>query len=727
MLSKILKQSKVSTYFFALKQSKVSTSFLASTQRTTKFNYEVETNKPSPSGNLFCFGIAVGLVCLINEKKEVNLQFTIPKIELPSSSPSRSSSGFSASTSSAVLPNIAPMTSAFAFPDFIPPSSILTTLENATGGSSSSRLNFGIHSALYKKKKGDGGVGKTTFVKRHLTGEFEKKYVATLGVEVRCLDFHTNRGVLKFNCWDTAGQEKFGGLRDGYYIKGQCAVIMFDVTARITYKHVPNWHRDLARVCGSTAHTREINGTTHTYHTLDIPAVLVGNKCDVRDRYVTAKSITFHRKVNLPYCDMSVKTEYNIEKPMLWLARKLARDPQLEFVYSPQEKVSRSIKRGDWNSVLHALPNDPTELNAFLNVPTKYNRLVLDCICFSLNFKSRSSYHFSARDESNIQSALAVLVFILDRCPEQAKKIFPPDEDSNDTKQCNQNICMSTKVTPMSSLSLQEYLTQSRIKTDLIDAFESLGVEETNDLIEIELSDIEDIITSENLKKVEAFRLRKCYKVIKKTDTSTANETKGETKGENMGVTPTSNLSNIMNFLQDHTTLDTIVQLIRQRTSASTLISLAAAKFPDRCKLVNQALRFIDHHAFIEFCVIAPLYKTPDVISVVEEFLEVKTAGFVKRKKEVQRKKKELVDGVARSAKEKEDNQRKVQQEKVDLEFLVARRAMYSKEKGVKVDNQQKVQECFAPESIDREQEKIDLEYLVARRAMYSEMEPTKE
>ena len=40
---------------------------------------------------------------------------------------------------------------------------------------------------------GDGGVGKTTFVKRHLTGEFEKKYVATLGVEVHPLEFHTNR------------------------------------------------------------------------------------------------------------------------------------------------------------------------------------------------------------------------------------------------------------------------------------------------------------------------------------------------------------------------------------------------------------------------------------------------------------------------------------------------------------------------------------------------------
>ena len=37
---------------------------------------------------------------------------------------------------------------------------------------------------------GDGGTGKTTFVKRHLTGEFEKKYVATLGVEVHPLVFY---------------------------------------------------------------------------------------------------------------------------------------------------------------------------------------------------------------------------------------------------------------------------------------------------------------------------------------------------------------------------------------------------------------------------------------------------------------------------------------------------------------------------------------------------------
>ena len=74
-------------------------------------------------------------------------------------------------------------------------------------------------------------------------------YAATIGVEVHPLDFTTNRGKLRFYCWDTAGQEKFGGLRDGYYIHGQCAIIMFDVTSRLTYKNVPTWHRDLCR-CG---------------------------------------------------------------------------------------------------------------------------------------------------------------------------------------------------------------------------------------------------------------------------------------------------------------------------------------------------------------------------------------------------------------------------------------------------------------------------------------------
>ena len=63
---------------------------------------------------------------------------------------------------------------------------------------------------------GDGGVGKTTYIKRHLTGEFERRYIATIGVEVHPMAFYTNYGPVKFNVWDTAGQEKLSGLRDGY-------------------------------------------------------------------------------------------------------------------------------------------------------------------------------------------------------------------------------------------------------------------------------------------------------------------------------------------------------------------------------------------------------------------------------------------------------------------------------------------------------------------------------
>ncbi|KJZ74027.1 GTP-binding nuclear protein GSP1 [Hirsutella minnesotensis 3608] len=137
---------------------------------------------------------------------------------------------------------------------------------------------------------GDGGTGKTTFVKRYLTGEFEKKYIATLGVEAHPLGFSTNRGNIVFDC----------------------GIIMFDVASRITYKNVPNWHRNVIRICES------------------IPIVLCGNKVDVKERKVKARTITFHRKKNLQYYDISAKSNYNFEKPFPWLARKITGAPDLD-------------------------------------------------------------------------------------------------------------------------------------------------------------------------------------------------------------------------------------------------------------------------------------------------------------------------------------------------------------------------------------------------------------
>eukprot|EP00091_Calanus_sinicus_P017974 TRINITY_DN3956_c0_g1_i1.p1 TRINITY_DN3956_c0_g1~~TRINITY_DN3956_c0_g1_i1.p1 ORF type:complete len:128 (-),score=38.56 TRINITY_DN3956_c0_g1_i1:104-487(-) len=127
---------------------------------------------------------------------------------------------------------------------------------------------------------------------------------------------------------------------------------MFDVTSRVTYKNVPNWHRDLVRVCEN------------------IPIVLTGNKVDIKDRKVKAKSIVFHSKKNLQYYDISAKSNYNFEKPFLWLARKLIGDPNLNCCYARlvppevtmdpqwQQKIEQDIKEAQET----ALPEDDEDL-----------------------------------------------------------------------------------------------------------------------------------------------------------------------------------------------------------------------------------------------------------------------------------------------------------------------------------------------------------------------------
>jgi len=161
-----------------------------------------------------------------------------------------------------------------------------------------------------------------------------------MGVEVSKLVLATNLGNICFNIWDTAGQEKFGGLRDGYYIGSDAGIIMFDVTARVTYRNVPVWYKDLTRVCET------------------IPIVLVGNKVDCRDRKVRPKDIIFHRRKNLQYYDISAKSNYNFEKPFLYIIRKLTGEPNVEFVKQmalrPKEAEVDPTMAAQWQQELDA-------------------------------------------------------------------------------------------------------------------------------------------------------------------------------------------------------------------------------------------------------------------------------------------------------------------------------------------------------------------------------------
>lgn len=92
---------------------------------------------------------------------------------------------------------------------------------------------------------------------------------------------------------------------------------MFDVTARITYKNVAKWYKDIIRVCDN------------------IPVVLVGNKVDVKDRKVKARQIVFSRKHGIQYYDISAKSNYQFEKPFLWLLKRLTGEATLQLTEAP--------------------------------------------------------------------------------------------------------------------------------------------------------------------------------------------------------------------------------------------------------------------------------------------------------------------------------------------------------------------------------------------------------
>jgi GTP-binding nuclear protein Ran len=150
---------------------------------------------------------------------------------------------------------------------------------------------------------GNGGVGKTAWVEKLMSGCFVQTYTPTLGVEVHPITFNTTRGVIRFNVWDTAGQERFSLLKDGYYVGSDAAIVVYDTTSKISYTNVPIWKKLFNNVIP------------------DAPVIICGNKSDIPshcEHHDTTK--------------ISVKTGHNMEEPFLLLARKLMNDNELTFV-----------------------------------------------------------------------------------------------------------------------------------------------------------------------------------------------------------------------------------------------------------------------------------------------------------------------------------------------------------------------------------------------------------
>ncbi|KYR00681.1 Peptide transporter PepT1 [Tieghemostelium lacteum] len=149
---------------------------------------------------------------------------------------------------------------------------------------------------------GDGAVGKSSYVQALVTNEIYEDYVATIGVKVTKYTYTFEGEPIDILFWDVAGQEKFGGLREGYYIQADAAILMFDLTSRITYKNIPTWYSSLSK------HTKNF--------------ILIGNKCDMEAK-IQQESILFHRKTNMGYRNVSVKTGYQLDESLNALLRSI--------------------------------------------------------------------------------------------------------------------------------------------------------------------------------------------------------------------------------------------------------------------------------------------------------------------------------------------------------------------------------------------------------------------
>jgi hypothetical protein len=60
-----------------------------------------------------------------------------------------------------------------------------------------------------------------------------------------------------------------------------------------------------------------------------ISVVVCGNKVDCIERKVKPPHITYHREKGLQYYDFSVRSLYNFQKPLLFLARRILGEPKL--------------------------------------------------------------------------------------------------------------------------------------------------------------------------------------------------------------------------------------------------------------------------------------------------------------------------------------------------------------------------------------------------------------
>ena len=149
---------------------------------------------------------------------------------------------------------------------------------------------------------GDAHVGKTSYILRHVTGEFHVS--PPKSDKTYNLKFATNYGVVNFNIYD--------GILDN---KTNCVIFMFDLTNKQTLLGVESRIKTVRKQLG-------VN-----------PILLCGNKIDLKEIKIKPKEIRkFIVDNKIYYYPISARSNYNFEKPILYMMRKVLGNENVTFV-----------------------------------------------------------------------------------------------------------------------------------------------------------------------------------------------------------------------------------------------------------------------------------------------------------------------------------------------------------------------------------------------------------
>ena len=90
---------------------------------------------------------------------------------------------------------------------------------------------------------GESGVGKTSIISRYISNTFSSVLMATPGANftTKTVFLEDERQSIKFEIWDTAGQEKYRALAKVFYKNAAVCILVYDITRRTSFEELKKY------------------------------------------------------------------------------------------------------------------------------------------------------------------------------------------------------------------------------------------------------------------------------------------------------------------------------------------------------------------------------------------------------------------------------------------------------------------------------------------------------